>query len=52
MKDLKHVKRIGAGTAGVVRLVEHTQTRMRYALKRIKKNGEIPIGVKRERRLM
>eukprot|EP00929_Paragymnodinium_shiwhaense_P000103 TRINITY_DN10025_c0_g1_i1.p1 TRINITY_DN10025_c0_g1~~TRINITY_DN10025_c0_g1_i1.p1 ORF type:complete len:916 (+),score=253.81 TRINITY_DN10025_c0_g1_i1:120-2867(+) len=49
MKDLKAIKLIGAGAAGVVRLVEHKKTKMRYALKRVlKSNGKIPEEVKRE----
>jgi len=49
MKDLRHVKIIGAGGCGVVRLVEHVKTGMRYALKRVrKKNGGIPEEVTRE----
>jgi len=48
-KDLKHVKIVGAGAAGVVRLVEHKKTKTRYALKRVKKNkGKIPEEVVRE----
>jgi len=53
MKDLKHVKLIGAGAAGVVRLVEHKTTKTRYALKRVKKaDGVIPAEVKRECELL
>jgi cGMP-dependent protein kinase len=49
MKDLKHIKVVGAGAAGVVRLVEHKKTHTRYALKRVKKdNGQIPEEVARE----
>merc|ERR1719383_867946 len=49
MKDLRHVKIIGAGGCGVVRLVEHVKTGMRYALKRVrKKNGAIPEEATRE----
>jgi len=49
MKGLKHVKMIGAGSFGSVRLVEHRRTQVRYALKRVlKENGEIPIEVVRE----
>jgi cGMP-dependent protein kinase len=49
MKDLKHKKVVGAGAAGVVRLVEHTKTKTRYALKRVmKQNGKIPEEVARE----
>uniref|UniRef100_A0A7S4R4M7 cGMP-dependent protein kinase n=1 Tax=Alexandrium monilatum TaxID=311494 RepID=A0A7S4R4M7_9DINO len=49
LKDLKHIKVIGAGAAGVVRLVRHKKTQMRYALKRVmKQNGKIPDEVKRE----
>jgi cGMP-dependent protein kinase len=53
MKDLKQVKVIGAGAAGVVRLVEHKKTKTRYALKRVyKSNGAIPEEVKRECELL
>jgi len=53
MKDLAHIKVIGAGSAGVVRLVEHKSTRMRYALKRVKKRkGKIPDEVERECKLL
>merc|ERR1740121_293292 len=49
LKDLKHIKIIGAGAAGVVRLVEHKKTRTRYALKRVmKSNGKVPSEVERE----
>lgn len=49
LKDLKQVKVIGAGAAGVVRLVKNKKTGMRYALKRVKKqNGKIPEEVQRE----
>lgn len=49
MKDLKHVRVIGAGAAGVVRLVEHKKTQTRYALKRVAKvKGKIPEEVSRE----
>jgi len=49
LKDLKHVKLIGAGAAGVVRLVQHKKTSTRYALKRVlKENGKIPEEVTRE----
>ncbi|CAE7949278.1 pkaC, partial [Symbiodinium sp. KB8] len=66
--DLKTVKVIGAGAAGVVRLVMNKKTGMRqlacnfqllaalaggYALKRVKKNGgKIPVEVKRECELL
>lgn len=49
LKDLIQIKVIGAGAAGVVRLVEHKSTGMRYALKRVKKvDGEVPEEVQRE----
>lgn len=49
LKDLRHIKIIGAGAAGVVRLVRHKKTSMRYALKRVQKSGgKIPDEVKRE----
>ena len=53
MKDLKTVRVIGAGAAGVVRLVMNKKTGMRYALKRVRKNqGKIPVEVKRECELL
>lgn len=53
MKDLKQIKVIGAGAAGVVRLVEHKKNKTRYALKRVRKeNGQIPEDVKRECELL
>eukprot|EP00427_Karlodinium_veneficum_P012096 CAMPEP_0169064772 /NCGR_PEP_ID=MMETSP1015-20121227/2026_1 /TAXON_ID=342587 /ORGANISM="Karlodinium micrum, Strain CCMP2283" /LENGTH=846 /DNA_ID=CAMNT_0009123257 /DNA_START=238 /DNA_END=2778 /DNA_ORIENTATION=+ len=49
MKDLKHVSIVGAGAAGVVRLVEHKSTKTRYALKRVQKqSGKVPEEVSRE----
>lgn len=49
MKSLKHVRLIGVGAFGSVRLVEHKRTGCRFALKRIRKvNGQIPEEVKRE----
>jgi len=53
MKDLKHIKVVGVGAAGVVRLVEHKSTKTRYALKRVKKKrGKIPEEVERECKLL
>eukprot|EP00928_Gymnodinium_smaydae_P002750 TRINITY_DN10993_c0_g1_i3.p1 TRINITY_DN10993_c0_g1~~TRINITY_DN10993_c0_g1_i3.p1 ORF type:complete len:905 (+),score=163.92 TRINITY_DN10993_c0_g1_i3:76-2790(+) len=54
LKDLKQKKVIGCGAMGVVRLVEHSKTKTRYALKRVKKerNGKIPEEVKRECELL
>jgi cGMP-dependent protein kinase len=53
MKDLRHVKIIGAGAAGVVRLVEHKSTKTRYALKRVKKKlGKVLEEVERECKLL
>jgi len=49
MKDLRHIKIVGAGAAGVVRQVEHKVTKTRYALKRVMKTGgQIPEEVVRE----
>jgi cGMP-dependent protein kinase len=43
------VKVVGAGAAGVVRLVEHKKTKTRYALKRVYKvDGKVPEEVTRE----
>lgn len=53
LKDLKHIRVIGTGAAGVVRLVEHKKTGMRYALKRVlKQDGAIPEEVRRECELL
>jgi len=49
LKDLRQVKIIGAGAAGVVRLVQHKKTKVRYALKRVPKQvGTVSEEVKRE----
>lgn len=49
MKLVKHVRLIGAGSFGSVRLVEHKRTGIRYALKRIRKTGGlVPEEVVRE----
>lgn len=40
LRNLQHVRLIGAGSFGSVRLVEHVHTRCRYALKRVRKNAE------------
>lgn len=49
LKGLRHIKHIGAGAFGSVRLVEHRQTQMRYALKRVRKvDGKIPNDVRGE----
>jgi len=49
LKDLKSVKLVGSGAAGVVRLVEHKNTGMRYALKRVHKTkGKVPTELARE----
>merc|ERR1740138_1628442 len=49
LKDVRQIKVIGKGAAGVVRLVQHKKTGTRYALKRVKKqDGKIPDEVKRE----
>ncbi|CAK0883975.1 unnamed protein product, partial [Prorocentrum cordatum] len=37
LKELRHVRLIGAGSYGSVRLVEHRHTRTQYALKRVRK---------------
>jgi cGMP-dependent protein kinase len=53
MKLILHVRLIGAGAFGSVRLVEHKYTGLRYALKRIKKvDGEIPEDVTSETALL
>lgn len=41
LKDLKHIRILGKGSFGVVRLVEHKRTGARYALKRINKTGGV-----------
>lgn len=49
LKDVRHIRTIGAGAAGIVRLVQHKKTQVRYALKRVKKHhGKIPDEVQRE----
>mmetsp|Transcript_29891 Transcript_29891/g.86907 ORF Transcript_29891/g.86907 Transcript_29891/m.86907 type:complete len:936 (+) Transcript_29891:94-2901(+) len=49
LKDVRQVRIIGAGAAGVVRLVQHKKTGTRYALKRVyKQNGKVPEEVARE----
>jgi cGMP-dependent protein kinase len=53
LKELKHTKVIGIGSAGTVRLVQHKQTQMRYALKRVrKKQNKVPSEVARECKLL
>lgn len=53
LKELRHVRLIGVGAAGVVRLVSHVKTGTRYALKRIKKvKGVVPSEVSRELQLL
>jgi len=37
MSDLRHERTIGSGSFGSVRLVEHKRTRLRYAMKRVRK---------------
>jgi len=41
LKDLRQVKILGKGSYGVVRLVQHTRTGVKYALKRINKVGGV-----------
>jgi hypothetical protein len=49
LRHLVHMRFIGSGGFGSVRLVEHSDTRCKYALKRIKKTqGRIPIHVSME----
>lgn len=49
LKELKQIRVIGTGAAGVVRLVRHKKTQMRYALKRVlKQAGVAPEEVRRE----
>jgi len=53
LKDVKQIKIIGSGAAGVVRMVQHKKTGMKYALKRVNKtNGKIPEEVARECNLL
>jgi len=40
LRTLRHVKLIGAGSFGSVRLVEHKTKRVRYALKRVRKEPD------------
>jgi len=49
LQMLKTTQIIGTGAAGVVRLVKHKKTGMRYALKRVHKvRGKVPEEVRRE----
>jgi len=50
MKGLRHVRVIGAGTFGAVRMVEAMESRTRYALKRIRRmeEGIVPFEALRE----
>eukprot|EP00931_Biecheleriopsis_adriatica_P025913 TRINITY_DN1581_c0_g1_i1.p1 TRINITY_DN1581_c0_g1~~TRINITY_DN1581_c0_g1_i1.p1 ORF type:complete len:1005 (+),score=195.18 TRINITY_DN1581_c0_g1_i1:33-3047(+) len=49
LKMLRHVRLIGAGSFGSVRLVEHVKDFTRYALKRVKKqSGKVPEDVTAE----
>lgn len=49
LKELQAVRVIGQGAFGCVRLVEHCTTKMRYALKKVKKTrGRVQLEVKRE----
>jgi len=49
LKTLRHIRCIGQGSYGSVRLVEHRRTQARYALKRVKKqDGSVPDEVRRE----
>mmetsp|Transcript_142648 Transcript_142648/g.443671 ORF Transcript_142648/g.443671 Transcript_142648/m.443671 type:complete len:318 (+) Transcript_142648:3-956(+) len=41
LKDLRHLKVLGKGSFGVVRLVEHVRSGVKYALKRINKVGGV-----------
>jgi len=53
LKSLRHIRLIGAGSFGSVRLVEHRRTLQRYALKRVrKKDGEVPEDVQREYKIL
>mmetsp|Transcript_63035 Transcript_63035/g.136903 ORF Transcript_63035/g.136903 Transcript_63035/m.136903 type:complete len:981 (-) Transcript_63035:99-3041(-) len=53
LKSIKHVKLIGAGSFGSVRMVEHKRSALRYALKRIrKKDGVVPKDVEQECQLL
>jgi len=50
LKDLQPIRVIGMGAFGVVRLVEHTTTGVRYALKQISKDdaGKVPACIQQE----
>uniref|UniRef100_A0A7S4RK42 cGMP-dependent protein kinase n=1 Tax=Alexandrium monilatum TaxID=311494 RepID=A0A7S4RK42_9DINO len=53
LKSLKHVRLIGAGSFGSVRLVENRHTGLRYALKRVRKqDGCTPEEFSREWELL
>lgn len=49
LQDLSHVRMIGAGGFGTVRLVEDGSTGLRYALKQVRKvSGQVPSHVRGE----
>mmetsp|Transcript_157880 Transcript_157880/g.290938 ORF Transcript_157880/g.290938 Transcript_157880/m.290938 type:complete len:1002 (+) Transcript_157880:102-3107(+) len=53
LKSLKHVRWIGVGACGSVRLVEHPRSGCRFALKRVrKKDGQVPTHAEREKSLL
>lgn len=49
LQDLRHKKVIGAGAFSTVHMAEHKRTKVRYALKTVKKqNGLMPLEMKNE----
>mmetsp|Transcript_47956 Transcript_47956/g.113994 ORF Transcript_47956/g.113994 Transcript_47956/m.113994 type:complete len:1016 (-) Transcript_47956:174-3221(-) len=53
LKSLKHVRLIGRGGFGSVRMVEHKLTGVKYALKRVaKEDGRVPEFVERETEIL
>jgi len=53
LRSLEHVRLIGAGAFGSVRLVQHKYTKLRYAMKRVRKtDGHAPVEVYKEYELL
>merc|ERR1719401_2397071 len=49
LNDLRSVRIIGTGASSVVRLVENRHSKVRYALKTVKKlNGKVPVAMENE----
>merc|ERR1719277_2780782 len=49
LNDLRSIRIIGTGASSVVRLVENRRSKVRYALKTVKKqNGKVPVAMENE----